>query len=283
MGFQELDKDGSFDLHKFRAYLDEAARLTNPATQAICPFGFELFGDPSYLRKELDRIYLLIQFPQNEQDSDVSLRFVELFCLLLKSNAPHFFESIGLVRLDKHNLLVPNNAMANRILNVRTRAATMSALDDYAYYIIASTDGILSSQLGESAAFESTPRARRRVYQLFRMVEYLVDKCFGVESSSLVLPSPNSSLSEIHDLLADASTNLHSLQDMAVFRNRLIPRLLDIQTILRSPWNSVVDSLSYEVRDLYTDRVIDVRLNKSRALAMKEYIVNSYHDFSEKG
>jgi hypothetical protein len=283
MDFQELDKDGSFDLRKFRAYLDVAARRTNPAMQAICPFGFELFGDNSYLRKELDRIYVLIRFPPDQQNSDISLRFVELLCLLLKTNAPHFFGSIGLVRLDKQNLLRPNNDMSTRILNVRTRGTTISALDDYAYYIMASTDGILSSQLGESAAFESTPRARRRVYQLFRMVEYLVDKCFGLESSRIVLPPPNSSLCEIHDLLADTAINPYSSQDMIVFRDRLIPRLLDIQIILRSPWDGVVDSLNYKIRDLYTDNFIEARLNQSRALTMKDYIVNSYHAFPMKG
>ena len=278
----ELEVNGAFDLRTWRRTLQRAAECVD--AEAICPFGFEILGQAGFLRGPLDRLYVLLRLhPRLAAETDALARkFIGELSAALREFAPKFSARLSLIRLDGRNIsATPPPDVAPKMLNVRTRISSEPAIVDYARYVVAAVDGILSGELGEATAFATAPRARRRVFQLFQMVDYLAARCFGTPRCAVAVPDQHRYAGEVSGMIAGDMLGEVSDAEAAIYSAVVRPKLETLQRVWRS-LNGPGDILEeWAVPDMFTDGSIRVRVSRQRTAALVEFIARTYAAFPE--
>ena len=278
----ELEVNGAFDLRAWRRTLQRAAECVNAET--ICPFGFEILGQAGFLRGPLDRLYVLLRLPPRlAAEADARARkFIGELSAALRKSAPKFSARLSLIRLDGRNIsAMPPPDATPKMLNVRTRISSEPAIVDYARYVVAAVDGILSGELGEAAVFATVPRSRRRVFQLFQMVDYLAERCFGVPHSTAKLPETQRYAGEVTGMIAGDMLGEASDAEAAIYSEVVRPKLETLQRVWRS-LNGPGDILEeWAVPDMFTDGSIRVCVSRQRAASLAQFIARTYAAFPD--
>jgi hypothetical protein len=175
----------SFDLVWWRELQSSVARETADGGQAICPFGFELLRDRSYLKRRLRRFYIYISFERSIalSGSDLCAAFTRILLERIRAEAPEFFADLGTVKCD-HGLVLENPS-GSAVIEIRSRPHEGDLLVAYAKYVIGIPYAIVQGRLRELQDFWTSPSCRRYIAQSVIMMNELFAEFGGQVSKSI--------------------------------------------------------------------------------------------------
>lgn len=278
----ELVRDGTFELAAWSGLLSRAARQTHAGAEAISPFGFELGGDRSFLRRDLSRFYVLLRLDPGvaARQRELAVDFLRALRRDLKRNSPEFARSVGVWRANRANIeLVAGCAEAPlRMVNVLSRVTDDSALGDYADYLVCCARGILDGRLGEAAAFETSTRARRRLFQLVEMIG---------EACELALGTAPVGRFPHHRLYADelaAFARGHENQPIVevereLLRDWALPALARLAAAIETPESPSDTIVRLAVADLYSPARLTCTASRAGHRRLRRVVAATYRDF----
>jgi hypothetical protein len=258
---------------QYRAWADllgeSAAGLVG---EAICPFGFEVFRDPTFAAVVPRRFYVLVApRPGWAGDADeLAEQCLDRIRALVARRDPTFAESFAVLRWNgKWTKRLRGEGYAcrptDRLLSVQVREGAGSALEDYARYLVCVLGGVERRTLGELVRFESDTRARRRFFQLFAMLDHLVARvapAVGPPSSVYGLGQPEEfqQFYDGHLVTPPLPAELELLKRVA------LPRLEALLAAVRPRPDA--PSLRLEARDLYTPARLQVDVDADLGAAL---------------
>lgn len=180
--------EGYFSVSRWRKLVNEAAIAASPPgilQEAICPFGFEVLQDPSFLRLELRRFYCYLGSPEHPLINIpvIEETFLQILFSKLQETFPALAEQIIVLaaRPGKHILLRKSPYICQLLdgLIVVEHRNTENLLQDYADYLICCLNGLATGTIPEWSRIKSDPMARVRMFQIFIILENLFGHYLG--------------------------------------------------------------------------------------------------------
>jgi SAM-dependent methyltransferase len=275
--------DGRFALQQWRELVAETARELGPHVQAICPFGFEVSGDSSYLLRALPRLHVYIGFPHEIESrrQEMADAYCDHMLRRLRSSYPAFVERL-------HGVVMPHRRMAlgvgpSRVVYIRTRTCEGSLITDWARYVVISVFAALDGTLREVRDFDQSEAARGYVFQLAIMLH----RIFGDEA-----PLSVSDMAEIEDLARRDPPVIDSLKgergrrsdatvrERAAYERIVQPELDAIARLLSRPASAHDELVISRVQDFHGEHTIQAKLSKLFLEEITARIVVSYERYS---
>jgi hypothetical protein len=279
----EFVSNRTFRLRRWREVLDRVAAEVSENCQAICPFGFEVLGDPKFLRGDLTRFYVLLKIaPGDAGISDaLGLEFATSLYSELAEWAPDFARSVQLVRCNRSTCMTGQGdpAVPVRMINVLCRVTRDPPLTDYGKYVVAAIDGILTGELGEAHWFERSTRARRRLFQLFQMIDFVFHAVHSTELAGGKLPGSLVYREELKDFMVGRENQPVRPEERMALEEIVRPKLRELSIRLRAPVNDADRIVRETVGDCYADRVLTINASTGMMTPMIDFIARTYTQF----
>ncbi|WP_329271428.1 hypothetical protein [Streptomyces sp. NBC_01451] len=265
------DQQGSFWLSKWRTYITSTISHISPQASGICPFGFELLSDASFLARDLRRYYVYVSEPQMKGEE-----IFEKFMLCLQGDAPNFCESIGFLvhptgRLDR-------DVAKNRLLHFQVLKRKQSILEIYSRYVVACPDVVLNGTLTEMRAFDISESARRYVFQLTLMVAAVfpeVTQLTEAETSGLALSILEMSRTHISQATV---TRPPRREEAAILAGVVLPFMRRVRQYVQETRASG-GVVPYEFVDIHSDVRLAGTMNAAVMAEKMELIRNLYSSY----
>src|SRR5262249_54085966 len=143
--------------------------------EAICPFGFELTGDPGFLARRLKRFFLYVGAAGafNKPCDDLACTFFQNLHRNIVGADPTFADEIValVVERDSHfkRLLKSPDyepTPRDKVFTIEHRLYSEDLLTDYADFMISTLFELAQRRLPQLGRFQSSENMRRRVFQL---------------------------------------------------------------------------------------------------------------------
>ena len=266
--------DGRFDCQRWRSIVRKAARLAHPGADAICPFGFELTGNPSFLQFQLRRFYVYAGLPEPLLDV-----FAHHLLEGLREECPDFAESI-------HGIMVGERASALRpppgpVLHLIARPPSLPLVKEWARYLLAAPGAAARNELGEVKDFARSKAARSYVFQLALMFHHLLEGEPGLDAAT------SASLRAVtrYDEIVDARGGISSqnapatVHEISLLRRLVGPQLRAVARLLARPVSEQDKTVRITVRDFHSADLLASRISEQRLASLSERIETSYERY----
>lgn len=285
-GFDEIFADGSFHLRSWRDLLNRATKDLSADCEAICPFGFEVFDDKRFLSRDLKRFYILLRvLPEDAGSSDeIAFEFIDELRHRLAAQAPLFYQSVGIWRANRVTLPGRSGELSRgidgmRMVNVLCRITRKPALEDYGRYVIAAVDGILDRTLGEAASFEQSTRARRRLFQLFQILDRSFHQVFFTKLTTQRLHPRALYENELLDFQRGRENQPVTHEEIESLNHVVLPALRNLSALLKTPLSPEDPVQELQVADCYSDHFLKLRGSTMRIARLVDFIESSYRSY----
>jgi len=266
--------------------LDLAAQGVTADCEAICPFGFEMFNDKRFLARDLQRLYILLRVLPDDGGSsdDIAFEFINRLKQQLAIQSPSFLQSVGIWRANRVTLsgITEENAWTTdrmRMVNVLCRITREPALVDYGQYVIAALDGILNRTLGEAESFERSTRARRRLFQLFQMLDRSFHHTFNTTLSTQMLHPRALYENELRDFQQGRENQPVTTEELESLNHVVLPALKKLSALLKTPLSATDEIEELPIADCYSNRILNLRGSKMRIARLVDFIESSYREY----
>lgn len=277
----ELVRGGELDLAAWGGFLARAARRAHPGAEAICPFGFELAADRSFLARDLTRFYVVLRLPPEaaEREATTALDFLRHLRRDLELGAPRFTRTVGVWRCNRVSLELGAGAGSEplRMINVLSRVTPESALADYAGYLVAAARGILDGAVGEAAAFERSTRARRRLFQLVEMIGKACELALGSAPVGS-FPCYEIYCRELVGFAGGRENQPIEEVERELLRDWALPALRRLATLMESPDSPSDTVRRVEAVDQYSGAALSCSVSAAKVLRLRAVIEKTYRE-----
>ncbi|MBI3247917.1 MAG: hypothetical protein HYZ50_15545 [Deltaproteobacteria bacterium] len=268
--------------------------IYNVGLEVISPFGFELLEDKRFLYKNLRRLYCYIGIPTEKNKytlaDEIEDSFAKLFLQELSQSEKALFQSIIMLRTSKsiRNFCQPGYICQpqDKLLFIKSREINKGLLDDYCDYIVTVIGGFAEKNHPQLRDFDTDKIARNHIFQLFFMLEKLLESNIPIESNIPKLSKVEETLlSQINldnslQIILDNRTNVESSPFEKEILNQLIlPRVELMNCFLRelSDENEKITELfckSYHGND-----ILSVKISNNKLLDLTKKISKTYLEF----
>ncbi len=281
-----VDGAGYFRLSIWRSLLTKAAVATGGPCDAICPFGFELSGDIEWLKRPVNRFYVLVggDIPGPAQARAIGRRFAGHLMDLLSITDPGFCKQIAFIRINrtrnfrlKESTYVASESDALlSVLTLNDKRGALSAYTDYLISLVACS----TFCHGEFTFFDRFPRVRRRLIQLTYMTIWIAEG-LGLP---LALTKPTSTFSqlyktELRDFYAGNFKKPPSDDETAFLENVAKPVFTSFRNYLHE--RSATHPYTFEAEDLFSGNRVSATLSIGDYERLFNFVKQSYLSYTE--
>jgi len=280
-----IDDAGYFRASLWQNLLTKAAEATGKY-DAICPFGFELSRDIQWLKRPLNRFYVLVggEFPPQPEATWIGDQFARHVVQLLAETDPDFRQRMAFVRVNRtSNFRLKGPAYvaseSDTLLGVLTIGDKRGALQAYADYVVSL---LASSDFshGEFAFFHEFPRVRRRLIQLTYMAIW-INEGLGL---SLLLPKPPGTYSylyktEIRDFYTGEFRKPPTDDEVAFLETVAKPVFTSFRDYLHK--KSTANPYRFDVADLFSGNRISATLGLDDYERLTRFVKDTYLSYRE--
>ena len=281
-----VDSAGYFRVSVWRRLLDAAALATSSDCDAICPFGFELSGDVGWLKRPINRFYVLVgsDFATPLQAKTICGKFAEQLMDQLLVADQDLHRRIAFIRVCRTQNIelkgsghIPSDSDSLlSVIPLRNKRGALAAYTDYLISLAACT----TFCHGEFVYFDRHPRARRRLIQLTYMVGWIG------ESLGLRLPTAKDATSlthlyatELQDFYAGNRMQPPNDAEVSFLRNVALPTFKTVRRYLHD--RIELHPYTFETEDLFTGKRISATLNAVDYERLVEKLMKTYLSHTE--
>lgn len=286
-----LVSDSIFQISNWRDCLSTAGKKIDQDIQIICPFGFEILKDRSFLKKEIRRFYLLMKLPVKKASEIEVISQIYLQALLSEINEQDhiFYKTIVLLRYNRKVTIHLRGSdykcnNSDRSINLLVRITDLDILEEYARYLIASIFATGQRTLGEIEYFYKDTRTRRRLLQIYLISKKLIKELihFHQQDDSNIYKMFRLYNHEFEDFYTGAVNSKPTESEISILENEIIPTMIEYSKFLEKV--EFNDSLfSYEIEDMYTPKNLQVKISLHKFNILKNHIITTYktYDYCE--
>ncbi|MCL9780000.1 hypothetical protein M9194_00970 [Vibrio sp. S4M6] len=255
-----------FNNHMWRETINEFCNIISikygKKFEGICPWGFEVFNDINFLKKNIRRYFcyfsvddmLMNDSEINEMSERINFEFYEY----IKSTHQLWARNIVCLLSNErvHKLQSDDYSCENRdkLLSVTLRKSE-SILDSYAKYIICSLSSI-NNVIGEARTYRENMVFRWRTYQLYLIVEKIF-KAFTPELSKfeerlvrVAITFTDNAIQPFYTV--DDSCHPIETVEVALFEEFIFKRVKIIADAIKSSDGNVVRASCFHTTDTLT-------------------------------
>lgn len=253
--------------------------------EVISPFGFEIFEDTQYLKKNLRRFYCYIGIPHkhiNIDSKEVAKIFGDELCKYLHYYHSKFFNSIVLkIEQDKFIKICNDNYLCkdeDKLIDIQCRYIRSTILNDYADYVICTLNAI-NERKDEPREFSCNKRFRVRTYQLYLMLECIF---------KIIMPRMSADETKLYNMVFSRVDNSVCIffdnkklyipaneMDINIMNDLIAPRI----TIMNDIVKNSNDCFQLQARSYHVNDQLQLTICKKIYNFAVNKIVNTYFNF----
>jgi hypothetical protein len=213
---------------------DALARVDARGT-AIAPFGFEITQDHAFLKKPLQRLFVYLAVPRDNDDGMLLSAFGDALVGTLQERHPAFAAGLHGLALPNRQLVLSEQGTA--VVFVFNTGDAQSALQEWARFLVLAAPCIALGTLPQIAGFPENGAKRAFVFQLAVIFHHLFDagQCSEADLARLLplthAPPPDLRLGKFARSVFSPPTR----REDEALRDIVIPQALRVLRHLEGP------------------------------------------------
>ncbi len=270
-------RDVPLDCLHWRMLVNDAALRCGPVREAVCPFGFEVTGDRSFLSKDLRRFYVYVGVSEAavEPHHFIAEQYAEKLMESMEIRYPRLFNHIDVVVTPRRTIHL-HSREPKRAIYIFVRPTHAGLIHEWAAYVLISAEMILGNRLPELRQFNADRLDRAYIFQLSVILHHIVDsgRHRTEEDYRAIrrLASPNSR----HSLLVKATPATR--EEKRALANIVMPQMQSIADALRTQ-DDDSHGVRLVVRDFHSDEVFKATFHRKGFELLVGRLVAAYQDY----
>jgi hypothetical protein len=273
--------DGRFDCRRWRWLVERAVAAVDPEVEAICPFGFELTGDPDFLRLRLRRFYVYLGLPVRlwQERVDVIAAVGDRLLAGLRQECPELARCVHGMTLDDQEVVL--RPPPGAVIHLRARPGDRPLLQQWSRYLLAIPGAFVHDELPELRRFTASKSARSYLFQVTSIFHHLLG---GEAELSRVSCDEMRKLTGYAKVLAPGGKKIikherPSVQEIDLLDRAVRPQMEAAARLLVSKLDRD-DVLTWITeRDFHSPHLLSSQVTRGRLAALSAKIACSYAEY----